>query len=117
MRTAEAKRSYTFWWLFQRFSGVLLLFILLGHMLMVHFNLMDFKAQSLKPEEVARRYGDPLMQLFYALFLLMAVVHGMNGLLNTIDDYIRADGTRTIATWLAWTGGLVIFTWGILTLV
>lgn len=117
MMKAEAKRSYTFWWFFQRFSGVVLLFILLGHILMVHFNLEDFKAAGLRPEEVAQRYGSPWMKLFYALFLLMAVPHGINGVLNSVDDYLRNDMARMAATWLAWLLGLVIFIWGMLTLV
>ncbi len=117
MRGADAKRSYTFWWVFQRFSGVLLLFTLLGHIFMVHFNLIDFRAVSLTPEEVARRFADPHMQLFYLLFLLMAVPHGINGLLNAIDDYIRKDGWRLALTWAAWTLGIVVFVWGAFTLV
>lgn len=117
MRPAEAKRSYTFWWVFQRFSGVLLLVTLLGHVFMVHFNLLDFKAVSLTPEEVARRYGSSGMRFFYAAFLLLAVPHGINGVLNAVEDYIRHDLWRTAATWAAWTVGLGIMLWGLFTLV
>ncbi len=117
MSGAEAKRSYTFWWVFQRFSGVLLLITLLGHMLMVHFNLSDFQAVALTPEAVAARFADPFIKLFYALFLLLALPHGINGVLNAVDDYIRNDMLRMAATWSAWTVGLVVLIWGLFTLV
>jgi len=117
MRGAEAKRSYTFWWVFQRFSGVILLITLLGHMLMIHFNLAEFEAVGLKAEDVASRFNDPFMKLFYAMFLLMAIPHGVNGVLNAIDDYIRKDGLRMVFTWAAWALGLVVFIWGMFTLV
>ena len=117
MRGAQAKKSYTFWWVFQRFSGVVLFVTLIGHMMMVHFNLGDFKAVALKPEDLAQRFNDPVMQLFYAVFLLMAIPHGINGALNAIDDYIRHDVWRLVLTWLAWGVGLVILIWGLLTLV
>lgn len=117
MRGAEAKKSYTFWWVFQRFSGVLLLLTLLGHIFMVHFSLAEFEAVGLKPEDVARRFNDPFMKLFYAMFLLMAVPHGINGVINAIDDYIRKDGLRMILTWIAWTVGIVVIIWGMFTLV
>ncbi len=117
MNDTQAKRSYTFWWFFQRFSGVLLLVTLLGHIFLVHFNLADFKAVALTPDEVAARYADPLMQLFYALFLILAIPHGVNGVLNAIDDYLRNDLARTAATWAAWALGLAVFVFGMFTLV
>ncbi|RJO67786.1 MAG: hypothetical protein C4523_08490 [Myxococcales bacterium] len=115
--TTHAKRPYTFWWYFQRFSGVVILFTLLAHWFMVHFRLERFEAVSLKPEEVAERYADPLMALFYAVFLLMAIPHGVNGVLNVIDDYIRHDFWRMAATWAAWLLGVVVFLYGFFTLV
>ncbi len=117
MRPAETKRSYTFWWIFQRFSGVVLLLTLLGHMLMVHFSLAEFKAVPLTPEQVAERFANPWMQLFYVVFLLMAIGHGLNGVLNAVDDYIRCDFSRMAATWAVWALGLVLLIWGLFTLV
>ncbi len=117
MMGEQSKRSYTFWWVFQRFSGVLLLFTLIGHMIMVHFSLSDFSAVALTPETVAERFNSPFMKLFYALFLIMAIPHGINGALNAVDDYIRNDTLRLVVTWIMWTLALVMFIWGIFTLV
>ena len=117
MNQVEAKRSYTFWWIFQRFSGVVLLITLLGHMFIVHFSLVEFKAVPLRPEDVAGRFNDPGMKLFYALFLLMAIPHGINGVLNAVDDYVRHDGLRLALTWAAWLLGLMVFIWGMFSLV
>lgn len=117
MRGARANRSYTFWWVFQRFSGVVLFITLLGHMLMVHFNLMNMQAVALKPEDIARRFNDPVMQLFYLVFLLMALIHGINGALNAVDDYVRNGFWRMVLTWCAWCLGIVLFVWGAFTLV
>jgi succinate dehydrogenase / fumarate reductase membrane anchor subunit len=117
MRPAEAKRPYTFWWFFQRFTGLFLVIFLLAHMAVAHFKMSEFSATSLTPEGVLARYGDPFFLLFYALFLILAIPHGVNGILNLVDDYIRHDGWRTAATWITWACGLLIFVYGMLTLV
>jgi len=103
-------------WLFMRISGVVLVFLVLGHLFIM--NILDGGVQRINFAFVAGRWSSPFWQVWDLLMLWLAQLHGTNGLRVIINDYADRDATRL---WLKgalyasmililFTGTLVIFT-------
>ncbi len=103
-------------WLFMRWSGALLLVLILVHlfvnlMLGEGINQIDFAF-------VAGKWAHPFWQWFDLLLLWLAMLHGTNGLRVIIDDYADAAMTRlwlkgvlvSCSAVIIALGSLVIFT-------
>jgi succinate dehydrogenase / fumarate reductase membrane anchor subunit len=93
-RTVRTRGGNTemYGWIFMRVSGVLLVFLVLGHLfvnLMVGegINAIDFGF-------VASKWASPFWQVYDLLMLWLAMIHGANGLRTIINDYAERDGTR-----------------------
>jgi succinate dehydrogenase membrane anchor subunit len=103
-------------WLFMRVSGVLLVFLVLGHLLIT--NILDGGVQRINFGFVAGQWSSPFWQLWDLVMLWLAQLHGTNGLRTIINDYTRRDRTRLLLTLTLYTasalvvalGTLVIFT-------
>jgi succinate dehydrogenase / fumarate reductase, membrane anchor subunit len=74
-------------WYFMRISGVLLVLLALGHMLIMHV-LVELAGEEINFEFVARRYSVPFWRIYALLLLLLAMVHGVNGARIIIGDYV-----------------------------
>lgn len=96
-------------WLFMRLSGVLLLFLALGHLLVMHLindvGVIDFNF-------VARRYATPFWRTYDLLMLWLALLHGLNGLRTVIMDYVHARGWRVFSLGLVYVLGFVFLALG-----
>jgi succinate dehydrogenase / fumarate reductase membrane anchor subunit len=103
-------------WLFMRASGIVLIFLVLGHLFIM--NILDGGVQRINFAFVAGRWSSPFWQVWDLLMLWLAQLHGGNGLRVIINDYAERDSTRM---WLKAalyasmvlilvTGTLVIFT-------
>ena len=80
--------SYAF--LFMRLSGVLLLLLAVGHMLIQHV-LRDVHSLTLQVvQDVWRSWG---WRVYDLLLLIFAIVHGFNGLRQVIQDYVHKPST------------------------
>ncbi len=116
-RRARATRGSGFEltsWYFFRLSGALLLVLALGHILIMHYlnvpSTTDFRF-------VAQRYQGPIWRTFDWLLLVLAMLHGLNGLRVVVDDYVRPRDWRlftqsvvaTIAIIWIGLGSVVIF--------
>lgn len=81
-------------WLFMRLSGLLLVFLAIGHLVIMHLinniDLIDY-------EFVARRFATPFWRTYDFLMLSLAMLHGTNGIRTLIDDYILVPGRRLFA--------------------
>lgn len=81
-------------WLFMRVSGILLLFLALGHLVIMHIlNSVD----EINFAFVAGRWANPLWRLYDWLLLMLALVHGFNGVRVMVDDYVRSPGLRVLS--------------------
>lgn len=81
-------------WLFMRVSGVLLLFLALGHLAILHlYHGVDEVNFAL----VAARYRNPLWRLYDWFLLTLALVHGLNGLRMVVEDYVLRRGLRVFS--------------------
>lgn len=87
-RGAEA-----WWWIFMRVSGIALVFLALTHFALTHIvnDVVDTDYQF-----VAERWQNPFWQVFDWLLLVLALVHGANGVRVVVDDYVRTPRARAI---------------------
>lgn len=104
----------TFSWYFFRISGILLIFLVIVHLIIMHVT-NDVACTTYG--FVASRYANPFWRLFDWLLLTLALTHGMNGLRIVIDDYARSPRTRIILLSLAATLLVVFFMLGTITLI
>jgi succinate dehydrogenase / fumarate reductase membrane anchor subunit len=103
-------------WLFMRVSGIVLVFLVLGHLFIM--NVLDGGVQRINFAFVAGRWASPFWQIWDLLMLWLAMLHGTNGLRTIINDYAERDQTRFWMKMLLYVssafiiilGTLVIFT-------
>jgi succinate dehydrogenase / fumarate reductase, membrane anchor subunit len=73
-------------WYFFRVSGLLLVVLALGHFLIMHayHSILDVDYQF-----AAGRWASPLWRLYDWLLLVLALLHGFNGLRVVVNEYVR----------------------------
>jgi succinate dehydrogenase membrane anchor subunit len=87
------RTNYEMWsWIFMRVSGIVLVFLVLGHLLIM--NILDGGVQRINFAFVAGRWSSPFWQVWDLLQLWLAMIHGANGLRTIINDYSERDQTR-----------------------
>ncbi len=79
-------------WLFMRLSGIVLVFLALGHLFVTL--MIDDGVYRIDFNYVAQRWYSPFWRVWDLLLLWLAQLHGGNGLRGIIDDYARKDSTR-----------------------
>jgi len=103
-------------WLFMRLSGVVLVVLVIGHLLIQL--VLDGGVSKIGFAFVAGRWASPFWQVWDLLMLWLAMLHGANGLRTVINDYAERPNTRLWLKGLLYTatvftillGTLVIFT-------
>ena len=87
------RTNYEMWsWIFMRVSGIVLVFLVLGHLLIM--NVLDGGVQRINFAFVAGRWSSPFWQVWDLLQLWLAMIHGANGLRTIINNYSERDQTR-----------------------
>ena len=81
-------------WLFMRVSGIVLLFLALGHLLVMH---VIHNVETIDYQFVAHRFMTPLWRTYDLVMLWLALVHGLNGARTLIEDYVGARGWRVFS--------------------
>jgi succinate dehydrogenase / fumarate reductase membrane anchor subunit len=80
--------------LFMRTSGLLLLFLAVGHMMIQH---VVNSSSHLTIQFVAERWNSWGWKVYDMLLLIFAYLHGMNGLRNILGDYVHSEsGMKTV---------------------
>jgi len=82
------------WWVFMRVSGFLLVFLTFGHL---WANNMAFNAGEIDFAYVAGRLAQPSVKVYDSFLLLFAMLHGVNGLRYSIEDYVKRPQRRLLA--------------------
>jgi len=89
----RASSSWELWtWFFMRISGIVLVFLVLGHFTIVH--LVDEGIDRVDFAFVSGRWSSPLWQTWDWLMLFLGLLHGTNGLKTIIEEYVRVPGKR-----------------------
>lgn len=95
---AKPSGGFELWsWFFMRLSGLVLLGLALGHLVIMHLinnvDLIDY-------DFVSGRYAGWFWRSYDMLMLVLAMLHGTNGARILIDDYVHPLGRRRIAVFL-----------------
>ena len=101
-------------WYFFRISGIALVVLALGHLFITHYANVPSETTF---DFVSKRWANPLWRSFDWMLLLFALWHGMLGLRISINDYIRRDGARLIASSANWLVAVVITIIGTMTII
>ena len=78
-----------------RLSGLALVLLALGHMLIMHV-LVQLAGQEVNFAFVTSRWGTPFWRIYDALLLVLALVHGVNGARVVITDLVPRGGIRNL---------------------
>ncbi|MDQ3326938.1 MAG: succinate dehydrogenase [Chloroflexota bacterium] len=114
---AVARRGTNFelWsWYYFRISGVLLLFLTLGHVYIVHILT---PIEQVNYAFVAARYAKPFWRTYDLLLLLLAMSHGVNGMRLILHDYVRSRQWRVFGYSLLYSAALIFTVLGALVIV
>jgi succinate dehydrogenase / fumarate reductase membrane anchor subunit len=103
-------------WFFMRISGIVLLFLVLGHFTIVH--LLGEGVNRVNFAFVSGRWSSPFWQTWDWTMLFLGMLHGANGMKVLINDYVRRPGARaalkstlyTVSFILILLGTLIILT-------
>ena len=116
MNQTVATRGALFW-LIQRFTGLFLAIFLLTHVKVLHWDFNFTQAGMIDFNFVTHRlYGSMVWLIFYSLFIVSALFHGLNGLWAVVLDFRPSKTSQT--AWLAglWALGILVAIWGFYTL-
>ncbi|MDZ4769522.1 MAG: succinate dehydrogenase, cytochrome b556 subunit [Chloroflexota bacterium] len=129
----RGSRLERFWWSFMRVSGVIIIPLVFGHLIMIHliqgvFDLTSagysvvgtdgINASGTAVEFVATRWnflvgGVAVWRLYDFALLALVVTHGFNGLRTVLTDYTMSNRfLRTAMTYLCVIGAVVLLTLG-----
>jgi succinate dehydrogenase / fumarate reductase, membrane anchor subunit len=92
-RTRATRSNYELYgWVFMRVSGLLLLVLVFGHLVVnlvlgTGIHAVDFAF-------VAGKWASPFWQVWDLLMLWLAMLHGTNGVRTIINDYAERDLVR-----------------------
>ncbi len=89
----EASGADRVWWYFMRLSGVALVILALGHMLIMHV-LVELNGEEISWAFVQSRWGTPFWRIYDLLLLVLALVHGVRGARIVITDYVTHPTAR-----------------------
>jgi succinate dehydrogenase / fumarate reductase membrane anchor subunit len=93
-------------WLFMRVSGVLIAFLVLGHIAIMH---IFHHVEDVNYEFAAARLANPFWRIYDLALLGLALAHGLTGVRIVLDDYIHSRGWRVILKTVLWlTGALFL---------
>jgi succinate dehydrogenase / fumarate reductase, membrane anchor subunit len=100
-------------WFFMRISGLLLIFMAIYHL--VWWNLV-VGVEHLSADLVRERWANPFWRLFNVGLAVFAMLHGLNGLRYSIEDYVRKPGARVAVKAVLYTIVLAALAWGVFAL-
>lgn len=104
-RPKPATKFELYAWLFMRLSGILLLFLVLGHFSIMHLinsvDVIDFNF-------VAGRYGRLLWRVYDLTLLTLAMLHGLNGARILVDEYLKGRWRTMASVCVSLLGALAI---------
>jgi succinate dehydrogenase / fumarate reductase membrane anchor subunit len=115
--TASTQRTNNFEfysWYFFRISGLLLIFLALGHFALMH---VVHSILEVDYDFAARRWANAGWRVYDWLLLVLALLHGFNGLRVVVDEYVHAAPLRRaarLAVGLATAGFLALGTFAII---
>lgn len=109
----EPRGSEAYFWAFMRISGVLLLFLALGHVAIMH--LVGGGVERINFSFVASRWNNPLWRFYDWLLLSLALFHGVFGARQVLEDHVGSGQARALAKLVLFLAAGLLFLLGSLT--
>ena len=100
-------------WVFMRISGLLLVPLAFAHL---WANNIAFNAGEIDFAYVVERLAQPGVRIFNTFLLFFAMLHGVNGLRYSIEDYVKRPGRRFVWKLVLFTVAGIVFVLGVMTL-
>jgi succinate dehydrogenase / fumarate reductase membrane anchor subunit len=97
-------------WLFMRISGIVLLILAVGHVLIMH--VQDEGVGRVDFGFVRTRWQSPVWRTWDWMLLVLALIHGINGLRVITLDYVRKPGIRLTINMAFYILGFTLFVLG-----
>src|SRR5712691_5659507 len=97
-------------WLFMRISGLILLVLAVGHVLIMH--VVGTGVGRVNFAFVAVRWQSPFWRTWDWAMLVLALIHGINGLRNITLDYVPHPGARFAINMFFYVTGFILFVLG-----
>ena len=92
-RTRPSGGGIEVWtWYFMRVSGIVLVFLVLGHFTIVH--ILGQGVDRVNFAFVSGRWSSPFWQTWDWTMLFLGLLHGANGMNTVIEDMVRREGAR-----------------------
>lgn len=70
-------------WLFQRITGIVLIFAMIGHYILMHYT----PSSGHEFASTFERMQNPLWKIFYLTFVVLGLYHGLNGIWGIVRDF------------------------------
>lgn len=112
-RRAGNGNGEVFIWFFMRISGLVLVFLALGHMFIQH---ILYDVSDLSFAFVVDRWRGPFWRTWDGALLVLGLVHGTNGLRYIIDDYVRKPARRAALKALVYSLAAILALLGVIVL-
>lgn len=112
-KVASSTNGELVWWVFMRISGLLLVFLVFGHLF---FNNIQIDAATIDFAYVAERLSQPGVKIYDTFLLAFAMLHGVNGLRYSVEDYVKKPGRRFWTKTILFAVAGIIFVLGTMTL-
>jgi succinate dehydrogenase / fumarate reductase, membrane anchor subunit len=110
-RRERPRSGFELWsWLFMRLSGILLLFLAVGHVLIMH--VLETGVERVNFDFVVERWSSPFWRTWDWMMLSLALLHGINGMRVIIQDYVRRPLARLAWNWAFAIVGFSLFVLG-----
>lgn len=116
-RPRGARNFEVFAWFWMRISGLFLIFLVLGHFLIMHI-LHDVRETNF--DFVVARWGNPFWRVWDWLILALGLFHGLIGIRTVIEDSVSSK--RAVLVWkcvlysliglMFSVGTIIVFTFG-----
>lgn len=97
-------------WLFMRISGIVLLLLAVGHVMIMH--VVDEGVGRVDFAFVQLRWSSPFWRTWDWMLLSLAMVHGINGLRVITMDYVSRAGVRFAVNMFFYVLGFALFVLG-----
>jgi succinate dehydrogenase / fumarate reductase membrane anchor subunit len=110
----QIPRSEAISWFFMRVSGLFLIFLALGHFLIMHM-INDVRDTTF--DFVVQRWGNPFWRVWDWLLLALGLLHGTNGVKTVLEDNISSRGALLAAKTVLYSVAVLAFVVGTVILV
>ncbi|CAM3176258.1 succinate dehydrogenase hydrophobic membrane anchor subunit [Deinococcus saxicola] len=108
-RTQSHNNAELNWWIFMRISGLILGFLVLGHIYMTFIQVSEADATF---TAVVGKLANPAWKFYDWLILALALMHGTNGARYSIEDYVRTRPNRAWVKGVFYTVVGLVFAFG-----